>query len=194
MQLRSGRTTTPTITLRRDSRNLDEFAERKRYQHYQEKRRYQQEQQRIEETIYDDDDDENEINAKNDYSNIILNNKNLLEKKIKNIFHKTRHLLYLNRFQNENKHSFSQKVQTVIEIYELYRYNIDYLIEYFNNHNSHDKRLVQAIYDRGNKLIIEMKNNHLNRTRSEQKLYYECNDLIRFVMHMIYYYILEPRK
>ena len=107
--------------------------------------------------------------------------------------HKTKHLLYLNRFQNEKNHTFSQKVQTVMEIYELYRYNIDYLIEYFNNHN-HDKRLIKKIYDKGNKLIIEIKNNELKRTRSENRLYYECNDLLRFVMHMMYYYILEPRK
>jgi len=190
MQLRSGRAT--TSTLRRNSRNLDEFAERRRY--HQEKRRYQQEQQHLEETIYDDNNNnEDEINESNDYSGIILNNKKLLEKKIQTILHKTTHLLYLNRFQNENHHTFSQKVQTVMEIYELYRYNIDYLIEYFNNQNP-DKRLVKSIYDKGNKLIIEMKNNHLNRTRSEKKLYYECNDLIRFVMHMIYNYILEPRK
>ena len=57
MQLRSGRAT--TSTLRRDSRNLDEFAERRRY--HQEKRRYQQEQKRLEETIYDDN-NEDEIN------------------------------------------------------------------------------------------------------------------------------------
>jgi len=49
MQLRSGRAT--TSTLRRDSRNLDEFAERRR--NHKEKRRYQQEQKRIEESIYD---------------------------------------------------------------------------------------------------------------------------------------------
>lgn len=190
MQLRSGRTT--TSTLRRDSRNLDEFAERRKYQ--QESLRQQKElQQRIEESIYDDD-DEDEINATNDYLDVILNNKKLLEKKIKTIFHKTRHLLYLNKFQNKTNHNFSQKVQTVMEFYELYRYNIDYLIEYFNNHHSHDKRLVRAIYDSGNKLIIEMKNNHLNRTRSEKKLYYKCNDLIRFVNYLIYYNILEPRK
>ena len=188
MQLRSGRAT--TSTLRRDSRNLDEFAERRRY--HQEKRRYQQEQKRLEETIYDDN-NEDEINESNDYTDIILNNKNLLDKKIQTIIHKTRHLLYLNRFQNEKKHTFTQKVQTVMEIYELYRYNIDYLIEYFNIHTD-DKRLIRSIYDKGNKLIIEMKNNRLNRTRSEKNLYYECNDLIRFVMHMIYDYILEPRK
>jgi len=190
MQLRSGRTT--TSTLRRDSRNVDEFAERRRYQ--QERLRKQKEQQqRIEESIYDDD-DEDEINATNDYLDVILNNKSLLEKKIKTIIHKTRHLLYLNKFQNETNHSFSQKVQTVMEIYELYRYNIDYLIEYFNNHHSHDKRLVRSIYDRGLNIRVEMHKYRLKRTRAENKLYYECDELIKFVTYMIHYYILDPRK
>ena len=187
MQLRSGNTTTPTRTLRRPSRNLDEFAERKRYQ--QERLR----QQRIEESIYDDD-NEDEINEKNDYLDVILNNKNLLDKKIKSIFHKTRHLLYLNKFQNEQSFSFSQMVQTVMEIYELYRYNMDYLIEYFNNHDTNNKRLARLIYNKGLDLRVIMHKHSLKRTRSENKLYYECDELIKFVTYMLHYYILDPRK
>ena len=201
MQLRSGRTTTNTITtrtLRRGSRNLDEFAERRRYHLYQEKRRYQQEQQRIEESIYADDieynDDNDEINETNNYPDIILNNKNLLKQKIKTIFHKTKHLLYLNKFQNEQRFSFTQRIQTVMEIYELYRYNMDYLIEYFNNHDINSKRIARIIYDKGLELRGAMHKHSLKRTRSENKLYYECDRLIKFVTYMINYYILEvPR-
>lgn len=185
MQLRSGRSTSTfsTRTLRRDSRNLDEFTERKRYQ--QERLRQQKEQQqRIEESIYDDD-DEHEI----------LNNKNLLEKKIKSIFHKTKHLLYLNKFQNENNnYSFIQRVQTLKEMYELYRYNMDYLIDYFNNHDTNNKRLARIIYDKGLKLRVAMHKHSLKRTRSENKLYYECDELIKFVTYMLNYYVLDPRN
>ena len=192
MQLRSGHITTPNRTLRRDSRNLDEFAERRRYQ--QERLRQQKEhQQRIEESIYDDD-DENEINSKNDYLNVILNNKNLLDKKIKSIFHKTKHLLYLNKFQNEQIFSFTQRVKTVMEVYELYRYNMDYLIEYFNNHDTNNKRLARIIYDKGLDLRVIMHKHSLKRTRSENKLYYECDELIKFVTYLLHYYILDPRK
>ena len=185
MQLRSGRSTSTfsTRTLRRDSRNLDEFAERRRYQ--QERLRQQKEQQqRIEESIYDDDDEDE-----------ILNNKNLLEKKIKSIFHKTKHLLYLNKFQNENNnYSFIQRIETVMAVYELYRYNMDYLIDYFNNHDTNNKRLACIIYDKGLDLRVAMHKHSLKRTRSENKLYYKCDQLIKDVTYMLNYYVLDPRK
>jgi hypothetical protein len=185
MQLRSGRTTINTITsrnLRRGSRNLDEFAERRRYQQYQQ---YQEQQKRIEETIYDED-DEYEIND--------TNNTNLLKSKIKTIFNKTKHLVYLNKFQNEKKFSYTQRIQTIMEIYELYRYNMDYLIEYFNHHDINSKRIARIIYDKGLELRVAMHKHSLKRTRSENKLYYECDTLIKFVTYMINYYILElPR-
>ena len=66
MNLRSGRS-----LMRRDSRNLEEF---------QERRRYQAEQKAIEASIYDD---EEEATA--------------LAKKMKKFNHKLRHLLYVNR-------------------------------------------------------------------------------------------------
>ena len=190
MQLRSGRS-----TLRRQSRNLDEFAERRRYQ--QEKVRYQQEQQRIEESIYEDENDTTTTtttttNTKIEYSDEILNDKKLLEKKIASIFHKTSHLLYLNKYQNLNKHSFTQKLQTVMELYELYRYNIDYLIHYFNNGNQKVKDFARVIYDKGHNIRVEMFNHRLRRTRSENELYYKCNDLIHFVTYMIHRYVLQP--
>jgi hypothetical protein len=181
MQLRSGRTTNITGTLRRDSRNLDEFAERRRYQQ-ERNHQYQEQQKRIEESIYDEVD-----------KDAILNNKNLLERKIKTILNKTRHLIYLNHYQKEKNHSFSQKIKTIMEVYELYRYNIDYIIEYFNNHKK-DKRLARALYDKGLDIRVEMHKNSLKRTRSENKLYYECDELIKFVTHMLHYYILDPRN
>jgi hypothetical protein len=185
MQLRSGRS-----TLRRDSRNLDEFAERRRYQ--KEKVRYQREQQRIEESIYEDDEDHKSSNSKIEYLDVILKDKKLFKKKITSIFRKTGHLLYLNKCQNITKQSFSQKLNTVMELYELFRYNMDYLIHYFNNEKKHDKRLAQSIYNKGLNIRVEMFNHSLKRTRSENKLYYKCNDLIHFVTYMIHRYILAP--
>ena len=177
MQLRSGRSTSTfsTRTLRRESRNLNEFAERERYQ--------QEDQKRIEESIYDDVDEDE-----------ILNNKNLLDKKIKTIFHKTKHLLYLNKFQNVQSFSFTQRVETLIEMYELYRYNMDYLIDYFNNHDTNNKRLARIIYDKGLDLRVAMHKHSLKRTRSENKLYYKCDQLIKDVTYMLNYYVLDPRK
>ena len=183
MQLRSGRS-----TLRRDSRNVDEFNAR---------RRYQKEQERIEESIYEDEDDKSpntntNTNTKIEYSDEILNDTKLLKKKIASIFHKSRHLLYLNKCQNLNKHSFTQKLQTVMELYELYRYNMDYLIHYFNNGTQKDKELARAIYDKGQNIRVEMNNHRLKRTRSENELYFKCNDLVHQVTYMIYRYVLAP--
>jgi hypothetical protein len=144
---------------------------------------------RIEETIYDEE-DEYEINDTNNDTN----NKNLLKSKIKTIFNKTKHLVYLNKFQNEKKFSYTQRIQTIMEIYELYRYNMDYLIEYFNHYDINSKRLARIIYDKGLELRVAMHKHSLKRTRSENKLYYECDTLIKFVTYMINYYILElPR-
>ena len=178
MQLRSGRS-----TLRRDSRNVDEFNAR---------RRYQKEQQRIEDSIYCDENENENTGQAIEYADIILNDEKLLEKKISSIFHKTKHLLYLNKFQRLNNHTFTQKVQTVMEIYELFRYNMDYLIHYFTNTKRHDKRFIQMIYDKGIDIRVDMHNHRLKRTRSENELYYKCNDLIHMVTYMAYRYILAP--
>ncbi len=160
MQLRSGRS-----TLRRDSRNYEEFIERKKYQ---------QKQKKIEETIYEEEDN---------------NQEKKLAQKMDHVRKRTRHLLYLNKYQQENNSSYSQKVTTIMEIYDLYRYNIDYIIEYYTTIMKEDIRFPEAIYKRGIKIIFEMDKGR--RTRQDTKLYKEGKELILFVMDLIYEYILK---
>jgi signal recognition particle GTPase len=169
MNLRSGLT---LKTLRRDSRNNEEFVERRRFQ--QEQRKYQQEQRKIEETIYQEDETKESEDTK-------------LEKKIKNVFRKTKHLLYLNKCQKENKHSLSEKINTIMELYEVFRYNTDYLIQYFKKRS--DKRFPQAIFNKGSELIEEIALSV--RTRKEKELFEKCKDDIHFVMYLLDNYILR---
>jgi signal recognition particle GTPase len=164
MNLRSG------LTLRRDSRNNEEFVERRQYQ--QEQKRYQQEQRKIEDSLYE------EVEESEDTK---------LEKKIKNVFRKTKHLLYLNKCQKENKHSLTEKINTIMELYEVFRYNTDYLIQYFKNKK--DKRFPEAIFNKGPELIKEMATSI--RTRKEKELFEKCKDDIHFVMYLLDNYILS---
>ena len=154
MQLRSGRS-----IMRRDSRNYEEFNERRRYQREQKEKKY---------SIYDQE--------------------NTLHKRIKKIYHKLNHLLYVNKYQNEKHHTFNEKMQTIIDIYEVIRINIDDLIQYFNNDYKHDKRLLEVIIRKGNVLLLEIYQK--KRTRQENKNYKKCEDIILFVTDLIEYYIL----
>jgi hypothetical protein len=163
MQLRSGRS-----TLRRDSRNMDEFNER---------RKYQQEQRRIEDSIYEDEVNEDK------HDKVI--------KKMKYVFRMTKHLLYLNNFQVTNKHSFTQIVKTVMELFELFRYNTDYLIEYFTIIRPHDKRFPEVIYNKGLQICDQMFK--YKRTRQEHKLYLKCKEDIHWVLYLLEAYILRPQ-
>lgn len=158
MNLRSGRS-----LMRRDSRNLEEF---------QERRRYQAEQKEIEASMYDD---EEETTA--------------LAKKMKKFNHKLRHLLYVNRYQLQENHTLNEKMQTILDIYEHVRYNIDDLIQYFNNEHSHDKRLLVSIVKRGDNLLSEIYKK--KRTREEHKNFKKCEDDILFVSSLINHYILK---
>jgi hypothetical protein len=157
MQLRSGRS-----LMRRNSRNHEEF---------QERRRYQREQKQIEENIYDEDE-----------------NKNSLTKKMKKFNNKLQHLTYVNRYQNQENHSFNEKMQNIIDIYEHVRINMDDLIQYYNNENKHDRRLIEVIFRKGNVLLLEIY--HKKRTRQENKNFKKCEELILSVSDLIEYYIL----
>lgn len=165
MQLRSGRT-----TLRRNSRNYEEFGERKKYQEAQKK---------IEETIYDIDIETSDEN----------NRSTMLKNKWKTIERRTKHLLYLNKCQRKNNCNFTEKVQTIKEMYEILLYNMDYLIEMFNGEFKYKKNFPQAIYDKGNQLRAEMKED--KRTRTENEMANECNELINHVTQLIYRFILS---
>jgi hypothetical protein len=159
MNLRSGR---KLSNLRRDSRNYEEFNER---------RRYQREQRQLEETLYDEEETE----------------ETKIKKKFVNVCHKTQHLIYLNNFQKENNHSLTDKINTIMELYEVFRYNIYYIVEYYKNRK--DKRLPQAIFNKGPDLCKEMARSV--RTRKEKKLYEKCKEDINWVRYLIDYYILS---
>jgi len=162
MNLRSGR---KLSNLRRDSRNYEEFNER---------RRYQREQRQLEETLYDEEETE----------------ETKIKKKFDNVCHKTQHLIYLNNFQKENNHSLTDKINTIMELYEVFRYNIYYIVEYSKNRK--DKRLPQAIFNKGPDLCKEMARSV--RTRKEKKLYEKCKEDINWVRYLIDYYILSDNN
>jgi hypothetical protein len=161
MQLRSGNS-----TLRRDSRNYDEFRARTRYQ---------QELERManEDSIYEDE----PVDCDESSKTIIQFNR------------KARHLIYLNEFQRKHKHNLIQRVETVKELYELFRYNIDFIIEYYNNPYIKNKSFAENFAKKGKQVLQEF---HLKkRTRKEEKLYKEFEELIQFVVYSIEQFILK---
>jgi hypothetical protein len=169
MQLRSGRTTlatrtqTQVRTLRRDSRNYEEFNERKRYQ---------EEQKQVEASIYEEDD------------------QNPVQKKWKHISKRIKHLLYLNECQRKQKCNFTERVKTINELYEFILYNMDDLVELFNGEMKHKKRFPEVIYNKGNELRRDIARAN-KKTRGEQELAWECNDLINHTTQLIYRHILS---
>ena len=90
--------------------------------------------------------------------------------------------------QRKNKSSFTEKVKTIKEIYEMFLYNMDDLIELFNGEMKHKKKFPQMIYDKGNELRADMSKR--KRTRNEIQLANECNDLINHVTQLVYRFIL----
>ena len=173
MQLRSGRSTLTRATAaparvtraspRRDSRNYEEFNERKRYQ---------EEQKQIEDSIYEEEDTQTPG-----------------QKKWKHISKRIKHLLYLNECQRKQKCSFTERVQTINELYEFILYNMDELIELFNGEMKHKQNFPKIIYTKGNELRADIGRAN-KKTRGEQQLAWECNDLINHATQLIYRHII----
>jgi len=175
MQLRSGRSTltraiaaapaySTRSSVRRDSRNYEEFNERKRYQ---------EEQKQVEVFIYEEED-----------------NQTPGEKKWKHISNKIKHLCYLNECQRKQKCNFTERVKTINEMYEFILYNMDDLIELFNGEMKDRKKFPQTIYTKGNELRADIARAN-KKTRGEQQLTWECNDLINHATQLIYRHILS---
>jgi hypothetical protein len=156
--------------MRRDSRNYEEFNERKKYQ---------EEQRLAEESLYDDEDDETRGLSRTEIEFIKFKNR-------------LKFLVNLNEHQKKNNYSFKQKVEIVKELYELVRYNIDVIIHMYLSVFKNDKRLPRVIIDRGRFIIQEMCAK--KRTRSEEKLYKECKELILFVIDILQYHIFTLQK
>jgi hypothetical protein len=106
-----------------------------------------------------------------------------LEERMQMVRRKTRHLIYLNEFQQKHKHSFAQKVETILELYALFRDNIQQLIQYHNNQMKHDKRFPEIICKTGFKLLKEMYQK--KRTRQDERLYNKCKFRILFVVDLL---------
>jgi hypothetical protein len=172
MQLRSGRSTLATRTQtqvrapRRDSRNYEEFNERKRYQ---------EEQKQLEDTFYEEEDEEAQQTP--------------AQKKWKHISKRIKHLLYLNECQRKQKCSFTERVKTINEIYEFILYNMDDLIEIFNGEMKHRKSSPEILYTKGNELRADIARAN-KKTRGEQQLAWKCNDTINHATQLIYRHIL----
>jgi hypothetical protein len=174
MQLRSGRSTLTRATTapahatrgssRRDSRNYEEFNER---------RRYQKEQKQLEDSIYEEEDSQTPA-----------------EKKWKHISKRIKHLLYLNECQRKQKCTFTERVKTINELYEFILYNMDDLIELFNGEMKHKQNFPKILYTKGNELRADIARAN-KKTRGEQQLAWECNDLINHATQLIYRHILS---
>ena len=174
MQLRSGRSTLTRATApaaratrasaRRDSRNYEEFNER---------RRYQEEQKQLEDSFYEEEDIQTPE-----------------QKKWTHISKRIKHLLYLNECQRKQKSPFTERVKTINEIYEFILYNMDDLIELFNGEMKHKKRFPEILYTKGNELRADIAKAN-KKTRGEQQMAWECNDLINHATQLIYRHILS---
>jgi hypothetical protein len=171
MQLRSGRSTLTTSrtqtqvrTLRRASRNYEEFNER---------RRYQKEQKQLEASIYEEEDSQTPA-----------------QKKFIPISKRLKHLIYLSECQRKQKCTFTEKVKTINEIYEFILYNMDDLIELFNGEMKHRQDFPEILYTKGNELRRDIARAN-KKTRGEQQLAWECNDLINHATQLIYRHILS---
>jgi len=159
MNLRSGRK-----VMRRDSRNYEEFNER---------RRYQEEQKQLEDSTYEEEDSLTPG-----------------EKKWKRISKRIKHLVYLSECQRKQKCSFAEKVKTINEIYEFILYNMDDLIELFNGEMKDKQKFPKILYTKGNELRADIARAN-KKTRGEQQLAWECNDVINHATQLIYRHILS---
>lgn len=117
------------------------------------------------------------------------NEENSFEKKWKNMVERLKFLLSLSEYERKNNYSFTQKIKTIKEIYKVVLYNMDDLIILFNGKMKYNKKLAQAFYNKGNQLRVEL--SKCKRTRYENQLANECNDIINRVTQRIYRFILS---
>jgi hypothetical protein len=146
--------------MRRDSRNYEEFHERKKYQ----------------EELAKDSSIDNKEEPK------LLSGTELEFKRFK---YKLKTLLDINEYQKKNNCSLMDKMETVKRLYELIKDNINVLIHMYVSVYNGTRNLPLAIIVRGTSLIEEMLSKI--RSRNETKLYRECRELIGFVIKRLEY-------
>ena len=91
-----------SMKMRRDSRNYEEFDER---------RRYQVEQRAIEDSIYTTEEAEIQIKKKHIYATI-------------------KHLLYAIEYQSTNNYTLPQQIETCTELFAFLNNNLPFIIDY----------------------------------------------------------------
>jgi hypothetical protein len=144
--------------MRRDSRNYEEFHERKKYQ------------EELSENSRIDNEEESKVLSGT-------------EIEFKEFKYKLKTLLDINEYQKKNNCSLMDKMKTVKRLYELIKDNIDVLIHMHVSVYKDTRKLPLVIIERGRSLIGEMISNI--RTRNETKLYRECMELIVFVINRL---------
>jgi hypothetical protein len=148
--------------VRRDSRNYEEFDERKKYQ------KELAENARI----------DNEKEPK------VLSGTEIEFKRFK---YKLKTLLEINEYQKKNNCSLIDKMKTVKRLYELIKDNIDVIIHIYLSIYKDTRKLPRAIMNRGRSLIEEM--SLKTRSRNEKKLYEECRQLISSIINILEYHL-----
>lgn len=165
MQLRSGRSvnasnstkSTHAMTMRRNSRNYEEFDER---------RRYQAEQRAIEESIYTSEEE-------------------IIDDKKNHIYATIRHKLHALEYQKKNKNTFSfyELVDTCIELYAFINNNMQFIVD----NNAFDNRLANIVVAKGNHIINEIHRKDKTRAQAKkfERCRYYTGNVIDLIEHYI---------
>lgn len=119
-----------------------------------------------------------------------------LEKNIKIFYNKLKDLLVVNEKIEKNIivdvnkiHSFNEKIENIIAMYDLIGVNINYLIKYFNYDNKHDTESFKVIIQKGHFLLLELY--HKKRTSEEHNNYKKYEKKILDVSDLIETFILQ---
>ena len=165
MQLRSGRSvdaststkSTHSMDMRRNSRNHEEFDER---------RRYQAEQRAIESGIYTSE------------SEIIDDKKNHIYSTIKHKIHAIDYQII-----NKHKYSFYDTVDTCVELFTFINNNIDFIV----NNNVFPEKLAKIVVDRGVHILTEIHRKDKTRAQAKkfENCRYYIGNVIDLIEHYI---------
>ena len=165
MQLRSGRSvdastsrkSTHAMDMRRNSRNHEEFDER---------RRYQADQMAIESGIYTS---ETEI----------------IDDKKKHIYATIRHKIHAIEYQriNKDKYSFYDMVDTCIELFTFINNNMPFIA----TNNAFPERLAKVVVDRGNHILTEIHRKDKTRAQAKkfENCRYYIGNVIDLIEHYV---------
>jgi hypothetical protein len=168
MQLRSGRSVDASTssksthpmtmrTMRRNSRNYEEFDER---------RRYQAEQRAVEEEIYTSEEE-------------------IVETKKKQIYATIKHKIHAIEYQriNKDKYSFYDVVDTCVELFTFINNNMPFIA----TNNAFPEKLAKVVVDRGNHILTEIHRKDKTRAQAKkfERCRYYIGNVIDLIEHYI---------